>query len=241
MKIDVLTTFPEMLVPVIESSIARIASEKGIVSIRPRDIRPFSENKHGKTDDYPFGGGEGMVMTPQPLFSAIRHCLDEEKPRKPRIIFPTPDGVLFTQELAEDLAKEPYLLMICGHYKGIDQRVRDAWVTDEISIGDYVVTGGEIASLVIIDAVIRLIPGVIGTLDSALSDSFSHPLLDCPWYTRPEIFEDLKVPDVLLSGHHANIEKWRQEQRIKKTKERRPDLYDKWLNEQKKIESKGSV
>ncbi len=234
MKIDILTTFPEMLVPVIESSIARIAAEKGIVYIEPHDIRSFSENKHGKTDDYPFGGGDGMVMTPQPLFSGIRHCLDKEKPEKPRIIFPTPDGVPFSQDLAEDLALEPYLLMICGHYKGIDQRVRDVWVTDEISIGDYVLTGGEIASLVIIDAVIRLIPGVIGTLDSALSDSFSHPLLDCPWYTRPEVFEDLKVPDVLLSGHHARIEAWRQEERIKKTKERRPDLYNKWLSEQKK-------
>ncbi|MGC9512899.1 MAG: tRNA (guanosine(37)-N1)-methyltransferase TrmD [Fidelibacterota bacterium] len=234
MKIDVLTTFPDMLVPVIESSIARIAAEKGIVSIEPHDIRSFSENKHGKTDDYPFGGGDGMVMTPQPLFSGIRHCLDNEKPEKPRIIFPTPDGVPFSQDLAEELAQEPYLLMICGHYKGIDQRVRDVWVTDEISIGDYVLTGGEIASLVIIDAVIRLIPGVIGTLDSALSDSFSHPLLDCPWYTRPEVFEDLKVPDVLLSGHHAKIETWRQEERIKKTKERRPDLYHKWLSEQQK-------
>ncbi|BFN36398.1 tRNA (guanosine(37)-N1)-methyltransferase TrmD [Fidelibacter multiformis] len=234
MKIDVLTTFPDMLVPVIESSIARIAAEKGIVSIEPHDIRSFSENKHGKTDDYPFGGGDGMVMTPQPLFSGIRHCLDNVKPEKPRIIFPTPDGVPFSQDLAEDLAQEPYLLMICGHYKGIDQRVRDVWVTDEISIGDYVLTGGEIASLVIIDAVIRLIPGVIGTLDSALSDSFSHPLLDCPWYTRPEVFEDLKVPDVLLSGHHARIETWRQEERIKKTRERRPDLYHKWLSEQKK-------
>jgi tRNA (guanine37-N1)-methyltransferase len=233
MKIDVLTTFPEMLDPVIKSSIARIGVEKGLISITPRDIRSFSENKHGKTDDYPFGGGNGMVMTPQPLFSAIQHCLDEEKPEKPRIIFPTPDGISFEQDMAEELSKESYLLFICGHYKGIDQRVRDVWVTDEISIGDYVLTGGEIASLVIIDAVIRLIPGVIGTLDSALSDSFSHPLLDCPWYTRPEIFEDLKVPDVLLNGHHANIEKWRQEQRLKKTKERRPDLYDKWLKEKK--------
>ncbi len=234
MKIDVLTTFPEMVEPVIKSSIARIATEKELVSIQPRDIRSFSENKHGKTDDYPFGGGDGMVMTPQPLFSAVLHCLNEEKPVKPRIIFPTPDGVPFTQRMAETLSHEPYLLFICGHYKGIDQRVRDKWVTDEISVGDYVLTSGEIASLVIIDAVIRLIPGVIGTLDSALSDSFSHPLLDCPWYTRPEIFEEMKVPDVLLSGHHANIEKWREDQRVKKTRNRRPDLYDKWLSEQKK-------
>ena len=233
MRIDVLTTFPEMLDPVINSSIGRIAVEKNLVNIYPVDIRSFSDNKHGKTDDYPFGGGDGMVMTPQPFFSAVRHCLNENTGSKPRIIFPTPDGKLFDQSVAEDLSKEPHLIFLCGHYKGVDQRIRDVWVTDEISIGDYVLTGGEIASLVIIDAVIRLIPGVIGTLDSALSDSFSHPLLDCPWYTRPEIFEDLKVPDVLLSGHHANIEKWRNDQRVKKTRERRPDLYKKWLKEQK--------
>ncbi|MDD5583037.1 MAG: tRNA (guanosine(37)-N1)-methyltransferase TrmD [Candidatus Marinimicrobia bacterium] len=234
MKIDVLTTFPEMIEPVIKSSIARIAIEKGLVSIKPRDIRVFSEEKHQKTDDYPFGGGDGMVMTPKPLFSAIRHCLEEAKPEVPRIIFPTPDGKVFTQEMAKDFSKESYLLFICGHYKGIDQRVRDVWVTDEISLGDYVLTGGEIAALVIIDAVIRLIPGVIGTLNSALSDSFSHPLLDCPWYTRPEEFEGLKVPEVLLSGHHAKIEEWRLEQRIKKTREKRSDLYDKWLIKQTK-------
>jgi len=233
MKIDILTTFPEMLDPVINSSIARIASEKGLVSIHPLDIRTFSENKHGKTDDYPFGGGDGMVMTPQPVFSAMRHCLNKKAETKPRIIFPTPDGKLFDQSVAVEFSKESHLIFLCGHYKGVDQRIRDIWVTDEISIGDYVLTGGEIAALVIVDAVIRLIPGVIGTLNSALSDSFSHPLLDCPWYTRPEIFEDLKVPDVLVSGHHANIEKWRNDQRVKKTKDRRPDLYKKWLEEQK--------
>lgn len=233
MKIEILTTFPEMLDPVINSSIARIAAEKGLINIQPVDIRSFSENKHGKTDDYPFGGGDGMVMTPQPVFSAIRHCLQEKSFNRPRIIFPTPDGRLFDQSVANNLSKESHLIFLCGHYKGVDQRIRDVWVTDEISIGDYVLTGGEIAALVIVDAVIRLVPGVIGTLNSALSDSFSHPLLDCPWYTRPEIFEDLKVPDVLLSGHHANIEKWRNDQRVKKTKERRPDLYEKWLKEQK--------
>ncbi|MBW6458508.1 MAG: tRNA (guanosine(37)-N1)-methyltransferase TrmD [FCB group bacterium] len=227
MRIDVLTVFPDMIQPVTGESMVKRACEKGHVDIHVHDLRDFSKDKHRKTDDYPFGGGDGMVMTPQPLYDGIRHLLDQAKEgTRPRVIFPTPDGSVFTQRIAEDLAEEEHLIFVCGHYKGIDQRVRDMLITDEISIGDYVLTSGELSSLVIMDAVIRLIPGVLGEINSALSDSFSKPLLDCPWYTRPEKFMGEKVPDVLLSGHHANIETWRKEERIRKTKERRPDMWE---------------
>jgi len=226
MKLDVITPFPEMIESVSGSSIARIAAEKGLAHIYARDLRQWSENRHRKVDDYPFGGGKGMILSPQPLASAISE-LKLGSP-EPRVIFPTPDGRRFCQEDAEDLSACDHLIFVCGHYKGIDQRIRDHYITDEISIGDYVLTGGEIAALVIIDAVVRLIPGVLGAMESADGDSFTFPLLDAPWYTRPEEFEGLTVPEVLLSGHHARIEDWRMEQREKKTKERRPDIYEEY-------------
>ena len=226
MIIDVLTCFPEMINPVISESMVKRAQEKGLVDIRVHDLRDFSADKHRKTDDYPFGGGDGMVMTPQPLYDGIRTLLQQAPDGvRSRVLFPTPDGVVFKQEQAEELSHEEHLIFVCGHYKGIDQRIRDLLITDELSIGDYVLTGGEISSIVIMDAIIRLIPGVLSEINSALSDSFSDPLLDCPWYTRPEVFEGEAVPDVLLSGHHANIDKWRKEERMKKTKERRPDMW----------------
>ena len=226
MKIDVLTCFPDMINPVVTESMVKRAQEKGLVEIKVHDLREFSKDKHRKTDDYPFGGGDGMVMTPQPLYDGIRTLLQQAPDGvRSRVLFPTPDGEVFTQQRAHELSEEEHLIFICGHYKGIDQRIRDLLVTDEISIGDYVLTGGEISSIVIMDAVIRLIPGVLSEINSALSDSFSDPLLDCPWYTRPEEFEGERVPDVLLSGHHANIDAWRIEERIKKTKERRPDMW----------------
>lgn len=226
MIIDVLTCFPDMILPVINQSMVKRAQEKDLVEIRVHDLRNFSQDKHRKTDDYPFGGGDGMVMTPQPLYDGIRTLLQQApKDVHTRVLFPTPDGVEFKQSMAQELSKEEHLIFVCGHYKGIDQRIRDLLVTDEISIGDYVLTGGEISSIVIMDALIRLIPGVLSEINSALSDSFSDPLLDCSWYTRPEEFEGHKVPDVLLSGHHANIDKWRKEERIHKTKERRPDMW----------------
>ncbi|MDD3095479.1 MAG: tRNA (guanosine(37)-N1)-methyltransferase TrmD [Candidatus Neomarinimicrobiota bacterium] len=227
MKIDVLTGFPEMIDPVIHESMVKRAQEKGIVRIRVHDLRDYSaDKKHRKTDDYPFGGGDGMVMTPQPLWDGI-HALLKAAPDgiRPRVIFPTPDGRQFTQPLAEVLSKEAHLIFVCGHYKGIDQRIRDTLITDEITVGDYILTGGELPAMLIMDALIRLIPGVLSEINSALSDSFSQPLLDCPWYTRPEIFEGMPVPEVLLSGHHANIEEWRKTERIRKTKERRPDIW----------------
>lgn len=229
MIIDVLTPFPEMIQAVTGSSIARIAAEKERIQINPLDLRQFADNKHKKVDDYPFGGGEGMIMMPQPFFTAVEELNKIRPDHKARVIFPTPDGKVFDQRKAEELSQEKRLIFICGHYKGIDQRIRDQLVTDEISLGDYVLTGGEIAALAIIDAVIRLIPGVIGSAESAVDDSFSHPLLDCPWYTRPEVFKGWKVPEILLSGHHAKIEAWRREQRLRKTKDLRPDMYKNYL------------
>jgi tRNA (guanine37-N1)-methyltransferase len=227
MKIDVLTCFPEMIRPVVNESIVKRARSKGLVSIEAHDLREFSADRHRKTDDYPFGGGSGMVMTPQPLYDGITALRgpEEQISKPPRVIYPTADGRVFDQQTAVSLSEEEHLIFVCGHYKGIDQRIRDMLITDEISIGDYVLTGGEIPSLVIIDAVIRLIPGVLNEIASALSDSFSDPLLDCPWYTRPETFRGHAVPEVLMSGHHANIEAWRKEERIRKTKERRPDMW----------------
>jgi tRNA (guanine37-N1)-methyltransferase len=219
MIIDVLTCFPDMINPVINESMVKRAQEKGLVEIRVHDLREFSADKHRKTDDYPFGGGDGMVMTPQPLYDGIRTLLHNTPDGvRTRVLFPTPDGEVFTQRHAEMFSEEEHLIFVCGHYKGIDQRIRDLLITDEIS------------SIVIMDAIIRLIPGVLSEINSALSDSFSDPLLDCPWYTRPEVFEGETVPDVLLSGHHANIDAWRIEERIKKTKERRPDMWKAYLD-----------
>ncbi len=226
MKIDILTIFPWMVKPILDSSILKIAEEKGIVSFNVIDIREYSKDKHHNTDDYPFGGGEGMIMSPQPLFDSINDCV---KDNTGKIIFPTPDGVVFNQKKAENLSNESHIVFICGHYKGIDQRVRDSFEIEEISIGDYVLTGGEIPTLAMIDSIVRLIPGVINNINSALNDSFSQPLLDCPWYTRPEIYKGEKVPEVLLSGHHKRIEEWRQKKREEKTKKLRPDMWKKYL------------
>lgn len=226
MKIDILTTFPWMIKPILESSILKIAAEKEIVSFDVIDIREYSKDKHKNTDDYPFGGGEGMIMSPQPLFDSIRGCI---KNNTEKIIFPTPDGVMFNQKKAKKLSDENHIIFICGHYKGIDQRVRDNFEIEEISIGDFVLTGGEIPALAMIDSIVRLIPGVINNIKSALNDSFSQPLLDCPWYTRPEIYEGKKVPEILLSGNHKKIDNWRKSQREDKTKILRPDLWEKYL------------
>lgn len=226
MKIDVLTCFPGMIDAVVLQSMVKRAQEKDIVQIAVHDLREFSADRHKKTDDYPFGGGDGMVMTPQPLYDGIRTLLRQAPENvHSRVLFPTPDGRQFTQDMADSLSRETHLIFVCGHYKGIDQRIRDTLITDEISVGDYVLTGGELPAMIIMDAVIRLIPGVLSEINAALTDSFSAPLLDCSWYTRPEVFEGMAVPDVLLSGHHANIEAWRKAERIRKTQERRPDIW----------------
>src|SRR5690625_4659575 len=225
MHIDVLTLFPEMIDPVFNSSILKRAQEKEKITYQLVNFRDYTEDKHNKVDDYPYGGGAGMVLTPQPVFDAIEN-ITTERQTKPRIILMCPQGEQYTQEKAEQLAKEDHLIFICGHYEGYDERIRKHLVTDEISIGDYILTGGELGAMVVIDSIVRLIPGVLGNKQSAPQDSFSTGLLEYPQYTRPENFRGMKVTDVLLSGHHEKIAEWRVKQSLKRTYERRPDLLE---------------
>lgn len=206
-------------------SILKKAQEKSAVQFQVLDFREFSTNKHRNVDDYPYGGGAGMVLTPQPLFDAVE-TLTKETSEKPRIILLCPQGERFSQRKAEELSKEKHLIFLCGHYEGYDERIREHLVTDEISIGDYVLTGGELGAMVVIDAVTRLLPGVLGKEESHLQDSFSTGLLEHPQYTRPADFRGMKVPDVLMSGNHKNIEEWRKKETLKRTYERRPDLLE---------------
>lgn len=228
MKVDVLTLFPEMMDGVFRSSILGKAQEKDIVSLNAVNFRDYSGNKHGTVDDTPYGGGGGMVLKPDPIFSAVEDLLSQTS-APPRIILMCPQGETFTQQKAEELSSEKHLIFICGHYEGYDERIREHLVTDELSIGDYVLTGGELPAMVVIDSVVRLLPGVLGNETSAITDSFSTGLLEYPHYTRPAEFRGWKVPDILLSGHHANIEIWRREQALKRTLQRRPDLLDKMI------------
>jgi len=223
MNIHVLSLFPEMFKGVFGSSILKKAQEKEAVSLAVTDIREFSNNKHKQVDDYPYGGGAGMVLKPEPMFQAVEAITEG---RNPRIILMCPQGERFTQKKAEELAKEEDLVFLCGHYEGYDERIRQFLVTDEISIGDFVLTGGELPAMTVIDAVVRLLPGVLGQQDSHIHDSFSTGLLEHPHYTRPADFRGMKVPDVLLSGNHANIDKWREQESLKRTFERRPDLLE---------------
>jgi tRNA (guanine37-N1)-methyltransferase len=225
MKIDVLSLFPDMFSGVFGQSILKKAQEKSAVQFQVLDFREFSSNKHRNVDDYPYGGGAGMVLTPQPLFDAVE-SLTKETSEKPRIILLCPQGERFSQKKAEELSKEKHLIFLCGHYEGYDERIREHLVTDEISIGDYVLTGGELGAMVVIDAVTRLLPGVLGKEESHLQDSFSTGLLEHPQYTRPADFRGMKVPDVLMSGNHKNIEEWRKKESLKRTYERRPDLLE---------------
>ncbi|UQZ37316.1 tRNA (guanosine(37)-N1)-methyltransferase TrmD [Paenibacillus sp. PK3_47] len=240
MRIDVLTLFPEMCEGVFSTSILGKARDKGIVSLNAVNFRDFSGNKHNTVDDTPYGGGGGMVLKPDPIFAAVEHVLEtvnggeslleqraaEAAPAKPRIILMCPQGQTYNQQIAEELAKEEHLIFICGHYEGYDERIREHLVTDELSIGDYVLTGGELPALTVIDSVVRLQPGALGNETSAITDSFSTGLLEYPHYTRPAEFRGWKVPDILLSGHHANIDVWRREQALQRTLERRPDLLE---------------
>lgn len=206
-------------------SILKKAQEKSAVQFQVHDFREFSTNKHRNVDDYPYGGGAGMVLTPQPLFDAVE-TITKDTSEKPRVILLCPQGERFSQRKAEELAKEKHLIFLCGHYEGYDERIRAHLVTDEISIGDYVLTGGELGAMVVIDAVTRLLPGVLGKEESHLQDSFSTGLLEHPQYTRPADFRGMKVPDVLMSGNHKNIEEWRKKESLKRTYERRPDLLE---------------
>lgn len=221
MKIDILTLFPHMFDGFLSESIIKRAINDNHVTINIIDIRDYSLDKHKKVDDYPFGGGKGMVLMPQPVFDAVESVRDDGS----LVILLTPQGVSYNQNLAYDLSKEKHLIFICGHYEGFDERIRSL-VDLEISIGDYVLTGGELPSMVITDSIVRLLDGVIEK-DSHTFDSFHDNLLDYPVYTKPVDFRGMKVPDVLLSGHHANINKYRRDEQIKRTKERRPDLLEK--------------
>lgn len=222
MRIDVLTIFPGMFSgPLSESIIAR-ARERGLVEIHIHDIREFTRDKHRVTDDYPFGGGAGMVMKPEPIFAAVEHVMSEVA-EPGRVILMTPQGRVFTQEMAVRLAQERHLVFICGHYEGVDERVRQALVHEEISIGDYILTGGELPAMVVIDALTRLIPGVLDE-ESVAAESFTSGLLDYPQYTRPREFRGMTVPEVLVSGDHEKVRIWRRKEALARTLERRPDL-----------------
>jgi len=223
MKIDVLSLFPEMFEGVLHSSIMKKAQANGAVTFGVTDFRDYSTNKHRKVDDYPYGGGAGMVLKPEPLFAAVE-AISEGLEKPPRVILMCPQGERFTQKKAEELSAEEHVVFICGHYEGYDERIRQYLVTDELSIGDFVLTGGEIAAMAVIDSVVRLLPNVLGNADSPVLDSFSTGLLEHPQYTRPSNFNGMEVPDVLLSGNHAEIDKWREEQSLHRTFERRKDL-----------------
>lgn len=225
MKIDILTLFPEMFSEVLETSIIGRAREKGILEIDLKNIRDFSKDKHRRVDDYPYGGGPGMVMSAQPLFDSLDHVLDGAE--DPRLIYFSPQGKTLTQEMAQDYAGLSHIILLCGHYEGIDQRVLDRFNPEEISIGDYVLTGGELPAMVFIDCIIRLVPGVLGSHLSIEEESFSEGLLEYPHYTRPQTYEGMDVPEVLLSGHHGQVEKWRRLKSLETTLEKRPDLLKK--------------
>ena len=225
MNYHILTLFPDMVLNGLNTSIIGRAAEKGLLSIEAIDIREYSTDKHRRVDDYPYGGGAGLVMQPEPVYRAYKD-LEKDMKKKPRVVYLTPQGTTFHQEMAKELAKEEELVFLCGHYEGIDERVLEEIVTDYVSIGDYVLTGGELPAMVMIDSISRLVPGVLHNDDSAGDESFENGLLEYPQYTRPSVFLDKEVPEVLLSGHHENIRKWRHEQSVKRTKERRPDLWE---------------
>ena len=225
MKFFVLTLFPEMVMQGLNTSIIGRAIQKGLLSIEAVNIRDYTLDKHKKVDDYPYGGGAGMVMQAQPIYDAYLSIV-EKIGYRPRTIYLTPQGPLFTQQAAKEFALEEDVILLCGHYEGVDERILEEIVTDYVSIGDYVLTGGELPAMVMIDAVSRLVPGVLNNEESAEFESFHDNLLEHPQYTRPVEFRGRKVPDVLLSGHHGNIDKWRREQSLKRTLERRPDLIE---------------
>ena len=225
MNFYVLTLFPEMIESVMKTSITGRAIEEGKISLQAVNIRDFAFNKHNKVDDYPYGGGAGMVMQAEPVYLACQSVCDKMK-KKPRVVYLTPQGSVFSQKMAEDFSKEEDIVFLCGHYEGIDERVLEEIVTDNVSIGDYVLTGGELPAMVMMDAISRLVKGVLNNEQSAEFESFYDNLLEYPQYSRPAVWHEKQVPDVLLSGHHANIEKWRRQQSLIRTKNRRPDLLE---------------
>ncbi len=252
MRLHIFTLFPEMFQGPFSASIIKRAQEKGVVSIDLVNIRDFATDRHKTVDDYPFGGGPGMVMKPEPIFAAVERTLaslrENSKHLRQKTVLLTPQGKRLDQKVAQDMASLTDLLLICGHYEGVDERVRKHLVEEEISIGDYVLSGGELASMVVADAVIRLIPGVLGDQASAQDDSYADGLLQFPQYTRPQEFRGWQVPEVLMSGHHAEVARWRRQQSLLRTMQRRPDLLGsaaitpeerKWLEEMIDVEGIG--
>lgn len=235
----ILTLFPDMVMQGLHTSILGRAADRGDICIEAVNIRDFTTDKHGKVDDYTYGGGAGMLMQAQPVYDAYQSIVDrigQDKPR--RVIYVTPQGKPFHQEMAKELSAEEELIFLCGHYEGIDERVLEEIVTDEISLGDYVLTGGELAAMVMVDAIARLVPGVLHNGESAETESFGDGLLEYPQYSRPEIWHGKRVPEILLSGDHAKVDAWRLEQAILRTKERRPDLYGKYMEAHPPAEKK---
>ncbi|MBR5788795.1 MAG: tRNA (guanosine(37)-N1)-methyltransferase TrmD [Lachnospiraceae bacterium] len=233
MKFTILTLFPEMVMSGLNESIIGRAKEKGIIDIEAVNIRDYTEDKHKKVDDYPYGGGAGMVMQAQPIYDAHK-AVTENMKGSIRTIYLTPQGKVFNQDMAVELAETDNLVLLCGHYEGVDERVLEEIVTDYVSIGDFVLTGGELPAMVMVDAISRMVPGVLTNDESGTTESFHNYLLEYPQYSRPEEWHGRKVPDVLLSGHHKNIEDWRLSQSIERTRERRPDLYEKYMNSERK-------
>ncbi|MBO5092600.1 MAG: tRNA (guanosine(37)-N1)-methyltransferase TrmD [Clostridia bacterium] len=233
MRFDILTLFPEVTNTVLSSSIIGRAVQNGIIEVQSHNIRDYTKDKHKKTDDTPYGGGKGMLMSTQPIcdcFEAVKSTLEGST----KVIYASPRGRIFNHEVARELAEYDNIVILCGHYEGIDQRVIDAIIDEEISIGDYVLTGGEIPACIMVDAISRLVPGVLSDKECYEKESIASGLLEYPQYTRPRVFNGVSVPEVLLSGHHENIDKWRLEKSLEITKERRPDLYEKYINENKK-------
>ena len=226
MEVYIITPFPDSIKTLIDNNIANQGLKKGHLSIEIVNLRDFTTDNYKKIDDEPYGGGSGMVMMCEPLFGAIEYCISKSE-KKPKIIFPSPKGKVLNHSLSSNLSTESSLIFICGHYKGVDERVIEKYVDFEISIGDFIISNGELSTMIIFDSIIRLVPGVLNDINSALTDSFVDDLLDAPYFTRPSEIDGLKVPDVLLSGDHKAIEKWRNDKKFELTKERRPDLLEK--------------
>ena len=226
MEVYIITPFPDSIKTLIDNNIANQGLKKGHLSIEIVNLRDFTTDNYKKIDDEPYGGGSGMVMMCEPLFGAIEYCISKSE-KKPKIIFPSPKGKVLNHSLSSNLSTESSLIFICGHYKGVDERVIEKYVDFEISIGDFIISNGELSTMIIFDSIVRLVPGVLNDINSALTDSFVDDLLDAPYFTRPSEIDGLKVPDVLLSGDHKAIERWRSDKKLELTKERRPDLLEK--------------
>ena len=226
MEVYIITPFPDSIKTLIDNNIANQGLKKGHLSIEIVNLRDFTTDNYKKIDDEPYGGGSGMVMMCEPLFGAIEYCISKSE-KKPKIIFPSPKGKVLNHSLSSNLSTESSLIFICGHYKGVDERVIEKYVDYEISIGDFIISNGELSTMIIFDSIVRLVPGVLNDINSALTDSFVDDLLDAPYFTRPSEIDGLKVPDVLLSGDHKAIEKWRNDKKLELTKDRRPDLLEK--------------